>query len=55
MIIELVSCSTLSIYLIAVINSFKIKINKGVSKQVGSKFKMFLKELVGVRFLKSTA
>jgi hypothetical protein len=30
------------------INFFKIKINKRASKQVGSKFRMFLKELVGV-------
>jgi hypothetical protein len=47
-IIELMYCSNLSIYPITRINSFKIKINEGASKQVGSKFKMFLKELIGV-------
>ena len=47
-IIELVYCSNLSLCPITSINSFQIKINKGASKQVGSKFRMFLKELVGV-------
>jgi hypothetical protein len=40
-IIELVYCWDLSIYPITGINSFKIKINKGASKQVRNRFKMF--------------